>query len=226
MNNLIPADYPLQLTDLGLTFSEDLSFEQWADVGRKIGQVARTSLFWVGDWLNYGQDRWNGGNRFEKMPDDQRQRYEDAMKMTGLELATLQKASYVARQIPLPDRCADLTFSHHRLIARVKDDSKRKEWLKKTEDAQLSTRRLRASLNADRVVPERELSKPAPCARITHLYWIQRLVSWWAEAKAMPDYEEMTREQLEAVIDDFGPILGMVDELRRKAETATAFLDE
>jgi hypothetical protein len=226
VNNLIPADYPLQLTDLGLTFSEDLSFEQWADVGRKIGQVARTSLFWVGDWLNYGQDRWNGGNRFEKMPDDQRQRYEDAMKMTGLELATLQKASYVARQIPLSDRCADLTFSHHRLIARVKDDSKRREWLKKTEDAQLSTRRLRASLNADRVVPERELSKPAPCARITHLYWIQRLVSWWAEAKAMPDYEEMTREQLEAVIDDFGPILGMVDELRRKAETATAYLDE
>ena len=226
MNNLIPTDYPIQLTDNGLRFEDELTFEQWADLGQKIGAVARTSLFWVGDWINYGQDRWNGGNRFEKMPEDQRQRYEDAMKMTGLELATLQKASYVARQIPPEDRRPELTFSHHRLIARVKDDSKRKEWLKKTETGRMSTRRLRASLNADRIVPERELNQPVQRARITHLYWIQRLTSWWAEAKATADYEEMTREQLETVIEDFGQVLGIVDELRRKAENATAWLDE
>lgn len=130
---MIPADYPIQLSELGLSFSSDLSFEQWVDVGQKIGQVARTSLFWVGDWINYGQDRWNGGKRFEKMPEDRRLRYDDAMKLTGLEMATLQKASYVARKIPVEDRRKALTFSHHRLIARLKTRQERTDWLNQTE---------------------------------------------------------------------------------------------
>lgn len=229
MNDLIPAAslLPVQVTDIGLVFESDLTFEQWAELGASVGKVARTSQFMVGDWLNYGQDRWNGGRRFETMAPDLRQRYEQAMHMTGLELDTLQVAASVARRIPITERRAELTFTHHRLISRVKDPVERKEWIQKTESHNLSTRRLRASLNAQRVVPEAELTAPVVTplrGRETHLIWIQRLIHWWATASASSDYEEMTREQIEAVIDDFGPVLAIVEDLRTKAAAAQSFL--
>lgn len=225
MNDLIPANFPVRLNDLGLSFEADLSFEQWSEIGSKVGQVARTSLFWVGDWINYGQDRWNGGNRFESMPEEQRAKYEAAMKLTGLEMDTLQIAAHVARRIPLADRKQELSFSHHRLIARVKDDDKRREWLQKTQRSHLSTRRLRASLNADRIVSEQELQSPTRKGEETHLLWIRRLQQWWIEKSADPEYEEMTREQLETVLNEFSPILGIVEELRDRAQKAVAYLD-
>lgn len=225
MNDLIPGNLPVQFTDLGLTFEGEITFEQWTEVGTKIGRVARTSLFWVGDWLNYGQDRWNGGNRFEKMAEDQRQRYEEAMKETGLELATLQGAAHVARRIPLDKRSAQLSFEHHRIIARVKDEDKREDWIEKTEKSGLSTRRLRKSLNADRIVREREMQPGPATVRKTHLYWIEGIVQWWAEVRDDRTHDEMTREQLETVLMDFGPVLEIVDQLRDRAQKAEAYLD-
>jgi len=225
MNDLIPANYPVHLTDLGLTFDGELTFDQWADIGGKIGRVARTSLFWVGDWLNYGQDRWNGGNRFEKMPDDQRRRYDEAMKLTGLELATLHGAAHVARRIPLEQRSKDLSFEHHRLIARVKNEDQRREWIAKTEETGLSTRRLRKSINANRIVREREMEAPSAVAQKTHLYWISGIVHWWAEVRDDHRHADLTREQIETVLVDFAPVEAIITQLRERAEKAEAYLD-
>ena len=105
-------------------------------------------------------------------------------------------------------------------MLRIKDDDKRREWIRKTVNGNVSTRRLRVSLNADRLVPERELTKPKPKGKTTHLVWINRLIQWWAQASTSPEFEEMTKEEFETVLTDFAPVLGIVDELRRKAESA------
>jgi hypothetical protein len=226
MNDLIPANFPVRLNDLGLVFEADLDFDAWSEIGQKIGQVARTYLFWVGDWINYGQDRWNAGRRFEKMPEDQRQKYQDAMKLTGLEMDTLQIAAHVARRIPLDQRRKDLTFSHHRLVARIKDEDSRTEWLQKTQRHNLSTRRLRASLNAQKIVSENELQKPQLKTETVHLLLIRKLIQWWAEAKNKSHMEEASREYIQSIIRDFGPVLAILDDLHVRAKNATAYLDE
>lgn len=224
MNDLIQSDAPIKITDLGLQFEGEPDFDQWSEIGQKIGRIARTSLFWVGDWLNYGQDRWNGGQRFQKMPQEKRERFEQAMRLTGLELATLQGAAHVARRIPLRQRSPDLSFEHHRLIARVKDEHTRQEWIRRTEDKGLTTRRLRKSINAERLVRSHEVERPQSGGRKSHLFWIKQLILWWSEAKDDPASEQMTREQLECVLDDFAPILGILDDLRRRAEKAESYL--
>lgn len=226
MNALIPNDLPVEISRLGLRIKGDISFEQWISVGENIGRIARTSLFWVGDWLNYGQDRWNGGNRFERMPDDQREKYDQAMRMTGLEFSTLQVASTVARKIAIEDRSRNLTFAHHRLIARIPDEDKRREWIRKSQDKKLSTRRLRLSINADRIVPEHEMDRSTGKGIETHLLWIGRLNRWWAKKRISVEFEEMTREQIESVLRDFEPVIGMIDDLQRKAESARSYLVE
>lgn len=224
MNALIQSDAPVKINDLGLLFEGDLNFDQWSDVGQQLGRVARTSLFWIGDWLNYGQDRWNGGQRFQKMPDEQRERFEQAMRLTGLELSTLHGAAHVSRRIPLDLRSPQLSFEHHRLISRVRDEDQRRDWIRKTEGSKLTTRRLRKSINGERLVRASEVEATDQKGRRNHLFWIKRLIDWWAEVKDEPIHADMTREQLESVLDDFAPVLGILDDIRRRADKAESFL--
>lgn len=224
MNALIQSDAPVKINGLGLQVEGELSFDQWSDVGEQLGRVARTSLFWVGDWLNYGQDRWNGGQRFQKMAEEQRERFEQAMRLTGLELSTLHGAAHVSRRIPIDLRSPQLSFEHHRLISRVRDEDQRRDWIRKTEGSKLTTRRLRKSINGDRVVRAAEADVTDQKGRKSHLFWIKRLIDWWAEVKEEPIHADMTREQLESVLDDFGPILGILDEIRLRADKAESFL--
>ena len=86
---------PVRVTETGLCIDAELTFEQWCDIGRKVGRVARTSLFLVGDWLIYGQDRWNNGQRFEKMAEEQRERYVEAFSRSSFEaMLNYYKANY------------------------------------------------------------------------------------------------------------------------------------
>jgi hypothetical protein len=224
-NALTMDGAPVRVTETGLCIDAELTFEQWCDVGRKVGRVARTSLFLVGDWLTYGQDRWNSGQRFEKMDENQKERYLDAMKDTGLELRTLQDAAYVARNVPYAQRRPELTFEHHKTVAKVKDEHEREEWLKKADKHGLSTRRLRKSIMLGHVARDHELRGSTHEPRETHILWIQRMVQWWAKVKDDPIHADMTREQLETVVLDFKPVLEIVEEIQKRADKAEAYLD-
>ena len=225
-NALTMDGAPVRVTETGLCIDSELTFEQWCDVGRKVGRVARTSLFLVGDWLIYGQNRWNNGERFEKMPEEQRQRYIGAMQDTGLELRTLMNAAYVARNVPYEQRRAHLTFEHHCAVAKVKDDHEREEWLKKADKQGLSTRRLRKSIMIGHVARDHEMrSQGAFQPRETHLLWIQRMVQWWAKVKDDPAHDEMGREELEAVLKDFEPVLDIIAQIRERAQNAVSYLE-
>lgn len=221
MNDLIPAETPnIKITRKGLLVEHDLDFEQWQQLGEQIGRVARLSLLLVGDWLNYGQDRWNGGRRFERMNDELRGRYERAMQLTGLELATLQAASQVARRIPYEDRSAELTFTHHRLLSRIQDEHTRRDWIRRCEQEQVSTRRLRASINAGALLEEGELEQqPKGRGKKTHLYWINRLMAWWNQARQSEEFSQMHPDEFEAVVRDFEPVMEVVEQLREKARS-------
>lgn len=202
---------PVRITEIGLHFEGEVTFEQWRDIGHKVGRVARTSLFLVGDWLIYGQDRWNGGQRFEKMPEAEAGRYIEAMRETGLELGTLMDAAYVARNVPISQRRPELTFEHHKVVAKVKDEAVREDWLRKADAQGLSTRRLRKSILLGRVAKEREM-KTDDLDRGTdnHIPWINGMVRWWKKFEQTGWMKNATREQVEAMLADFREIGGII----------------
>lgn len=225
-NALTMDGAPVRVTETGLLFDGELTFEQWRAIGQKVGRVARTSLFLVGDWLTYGQNRWNGGQRFEKMDEEQSARYLEAMRETGLELRTLMDAAYVARNVPIAQRRPHLTFEHHKTVAKVKNETEREEWLKQTDKHGLSTRRLRKSILLGRVAKEKEMRPDEIDQGIdNHLTWINGLVRWWKKFEQAGWIEDATREQVETMLVDFRDVKALIESLEDARDGKEAILD-
>lgn len=225
-NALTMDGAPVRVTETGIHFDGELTFEQWCDIGRKVGRVARTSLFLVGDWLVYGQNRWNGGDRFDRMAEDQAQRYVQAMKETGLEFRTLTDAAYVARNVPIAQRRPHLTFEHHKTVAKVKDEHQREDWLKKADQQGLSTRRLRKSIMLGRVARETEMQTESNGRGIdNHIPWINGMVRWWKSFESSGWVGEATREQVDAVLADFREVKAIIAVLEEAAESKEHVID-
>jgi len=216
----------VRATETGLCFDGDLSFEEWRDVGRKVGRVARTSLFLVGDWLAYGESRWNGGERFEKMPDEQAARYIEAMQETGLELRTLMDAAYVARSVPYAERRPQLTFEHHKAVASLKSEDERGEWLEKADKQGLSTRRLRKSIQLGHVATKSEMQTQEVTRGIdNHIPWVNGLLRWWRKFEESGWVENATREQLDAVLADLREVEALLEKLKEARDDKEAVID-
>ncbi|MEX0331454.1 MAG: hypothetical protein AB3N64_08540 [Puniceicoccaceae bacterium] len=225
-NALIIDGAHVQVTEIGLRFDGEISFEQWLEIGRKVGRVARTSLFLVGDWLNYGQDRWNGGERFEKMAEDLRERYESAMAETGLEMRSLMNAAYVARNVPQDHRRPHLTFEHHTAVARVKDKEERRQWLAKADKHDMSTRRLRKSINLGRVATEAEMQPDPKTTGIdNHLSWIDGLMRWWKRFERSDWMADASREMIEEMLSDFRDVQAIIAYLEEEAQNREPIIE-
>jgi len=88
MNTLAINDPKFAITPTGIQFNEELSFEEWDDLGQKLAPIAKSIGFIIGDWINYGEKRWGD-------------RYEEALERTGMAYQTLRNYAYVARKVHL-----------------------------------------------------------------------------------------------------------------------------
>src|SRR3954453_23904182 len=84
----------------GLRFDPRFGFEDWRQLGGRIAMRASASLWWLGDWLCFGQEQYG-------------QRYTDAVVLTGLDYQTLRNYAMVARRFELSRRPDKLSFQHH-----------------------------------------------------------------------------------------------------------------
>jgi hypothetical protein len=117
------------------------SFDEWQQAGIELRQIERHVQFWIGDWVNYGRERW---------PDQADQGIATdaeivAAEATGWKPETIDQYARVARQVPPANRHPDLTFSHHREVADrpVMDQ---KPWLDKAKAENWTTDKLRIEL--------------------------------------------------------------------------------
>ena len=137
------------LATSSLTIGEDLSFEEWAKLGETLKVVHRATLFWIGDWLNYGERKY--GEMFAQ-----------AIDATYYSLSTLQTAKWVSDRIETSMRMEDLTWNHHQVIAPL-EPNEQGEWLDRAvrgEDGRpWSVRKLRAELQQQRSEREDHESK-------------------------------------------------------------------
>jgi N6-adenosine-specific RNA methylase IME4 len=122
----------------GLRLPDGLPLEEWQEIGRRIALVTRASLWWWGDWVNYGQGRYEHG------------RYEEALEHSDYDPGTLADASWVASAFESSRRREDLPWSHHREVAPLSlgqqdywlDQAAAKRWSKGQLRQELKQKRL------------------------------------------------------------------------------------
>lgn len=185
----------------GLDIQAELTFEEWQALGIELAPVAKSIGFIIGDWINYGDGRYG-------------QKYADALKLTGLSLATLQEYAYVARRVETSVRTEVLDFTHHKVVAKVKDPEAQRKWLDTAVKENLSVARLRKSMNFGRLATEDEMEQdPADRGVVTHLALINRLIRWWKQTTENDPVNKWDPEQRANVKEDFKLILDIYEAL-------------
>lgn len=110
----------------------DLGQSEWLATGRRLGAIGRCSQWWIGDWIRYGTARWG-------------ERYVEAARVTGYDVATLRNMAWVASQFDLSLRSDKLSWSHHVLLAPLGEEDQRR-WIDKAVEERLSVADLRLEL--------------------------------------------------------------------------------
>lgn len=221
MNDLASITTKVRITPLGLEIADELNFDEWSSLAPAIGEIARSLAFVVGDWLAYGErfaaQRPLPG--FEEMPAKvDPARYDQALLKTGLDRGTLQNYAYVSRCVPRSLRNERLSWEHHKAIARLDTDAQR-HWIEVaiTETGagrRMSSRRLRRSIDAGRIVTVEEL-KPDPADKgiLNHIPFVNRLVGWWARMREADWLKNAGPEKRAALKRDLQPIVEIYEQL-------------
>jgi hypothetical protein len=123
---------------IGLQFDGDIAFQEWAEIGRCLAQLASGSAWSIGDWLIFGEHAFG-------------RRYREALDDTHLQYKTLRTYAYVARRFEASRRHAELSFQHHGEVAALCKDEQ-DHWLRRAGDEHWSRNELRRRLASRRAL--------------------------------------------------------------------------
>jgi hypothetical protein len=118
----------------GMRFDPLLSFEDWQMLGPRLAKHATASLWWLGDWLVFGQYKYG-------------RRYKLGVVLTGLDYQTLRNYAVVARRFELSRRRDTLSFQHHAEVCALSDEEQDR-WLGDAETGRWSRNELRRRLRS------------------------------------------------------------------------------
>jgi hypothetical protein len=201
MNTLAIADPKFTITPTGLQFHQNLSFEEWNDLGQKLAPIGKSIGFIIGDWINYGETAYG-------------EKYEEALAKTGLAYQTLMNFAYVARKVEISLRKENLDWYQHATVAKLKTDEEKRHWLDMAEQHDLSVRRLRKSINFGRLATEDEVQgDPADRGYVTYLALLNRLRRWWKREIGKAPVEDWDEERRAALKRDFRLVLEIYEAL-------------
>ena len=147
-----------------------------------------------------------------------RSAYEVALTATGLDLSTLQTYAHVARHVPRLLRNEALSWEHHKTVAKL-DEHGQQQWLgivdaHRRKGAAISTRRLRKSILAGRLLSASELVvDPSDRAIENHIPFVNRLVAWWSRMRAKHWLDKANQQQRAALKRDLTPIVEIWQQL-------------
>lgn len=105
------------------------TFEQWEEIGRFIKKSSRSVQFWLGDWINYGENVFG-------------EKYSQALEETDYTLGTLQNTAWVSSKIDPSRRRDNLSFGHHQNVAHL-GEGEQERWLTIAEEEMLTVREMR-----------------------------------------------------------------------------------
>jgi hypothetical protein len=126
---ILEVDGSVVLRKSGLLFPRIPNFQRWALIGEQLFAVSESSVWWIADWLAYGETTF-------------RERYREAIQKTSLNYQTLRNYAWVARRFDLSRRRDSLSFGHHAEVAAL-ERPEQDFWLRKAEEFGWSRNRLR-----------------------------------------------------------------------------------
>ena len=184
-----------------------------------------SAAFAIGDWLVYGEDTFRGQMRLPGFKDEDHSSgriasdvYDAALAATGLDRSTLATYAYVSRNVPRSLRNEQLSWEHHKAVARL-NETDQERWLQvavahQDDSGPVSTRRLRKSIIANRLLTPEELH-PDPTDRgiENHIPYVNRLVALWSRMKERRWLQRSTREQRAAFKRDLQPVVEIYNQL-------------
>lgn len=194
-------------TQTGLTFTADITFEEWSAIGQSFGRGMESVAWCIGDWLVYGE------STFSKRVDPET--YDAAVAATGLDRQTLKDYAVVCRTLPAANRREGLSFAHHRALAQIPAE-KRDAWSKVVSETTIrpTVRRLRASIRiagdgSPRIATDKELlDRMGPGGHDNYVPHLLRLKS--ILIKTLPG---MDGDQRAALKEDLQPLLALIKDL-------------
>ncbi len=116
----------------GLILNEDLTKDEWHDIGGILKTMEGCIQFWIGDWLCHGEKKWG-------------EMYKEAEDITGLDNGTLRNMKSVAASVDLSLRSDNLTFEHHKLVAPLPPE-KQEKFLELAEKKDMTVSELRQAV--------------------------------------------------------------------------------
>lgn len=121
-------------TTTALVLDENLGHGAWRQVLSRILKLSDSSAWWIGDALAYGE--WRYGEKYREVLDALELNYDRA-----------RDYAYVAGNVPPAVRRADLSWRHHRAVAKLVP-SEQETWLKQAIAEGWSYRELLEAIDA------------------------------------------------------------------------------
>lgn len=143
-----------QFDKMGIEIIGNPSFEEWEQCGTVLGRVEKAVHWWIGDWLNWGEQTWG-------------EMYAQAMDETGFDYSTIRNDKWVSSQIELSRRRDNLSWSHHQEIAAL-EPGEQDRLLEQAEANGWTRQELRREVRA--LQAGRELDIPLPSGKYRVLY--------------------------------------------------------
>jgi hypothetical protein len=135
----VPAE-PIYGTTV-LAIPNDVTIDQWADIGTTLRSAINSTPWWIGDWLIYAHQHFEtdpDGNATSTGAAAVRRRLADL----GFEHDTVERCKRVAAKFPPADRREGLSWAHHLEVAAL-DSADAHHLLNEALEAGWSTRELR-----------------------------------------------------------------------------------
>jgi hypothetical protein len=119
MPELLETGELVAMEDTGMVFSDDqMSYDEWASVGKHLQKAAGSINWWLGDWLAFGESHYG-------------ESYTQAVETTGLTAGHLSVCKWVSQRYQPYERNKFVSWSHHRIVAHLENPDIRDQFLQK-----------------------------------------------------------------------------------------------
>lgn len=143
----------LEMTAKGMVIPADIELngEDWVQLGNLLAGLDHAVQWAISDWMAYAEVR---DLQFEGTAENGRKAvYVIAESITNYTYQTLRDYAWIATNVPVEARHADLSFSHHRAVASFKkgdmpDIERQRDWLEKAHQGGWSYKKLREEIEA------------------------------------------------------------------------------
>jgi hypothetical protein len=172
-----------RVTETGLVIESAPDYDVWVHDGRKVLRLERMLPWVIGDWVNYGENRWGD-------------MYTAALEATDYSYSRLATFAYVCRRVEFSRRRQDLSFSHHEIVA-PETPKKQIHWLQQAVNRGWSVQDLDDAIHA------------RPTRDAGDVWWLAKLRSLLSQ---ITQEAPAQRERLQEIVD-FEALDALIKEL-------------